>query len=450
MKSTKKYLITVNCLTLFVAAFICLPVAAAGEEPAAKAAVKSPGKTVKRGFQPSIKLGIESIQFETGWLPEAPEASGYHTLSLSPYVLWQPSREWEFRGGVRLDSMAQAGKVDHSETLVDYTDTYVRYRSGDTRITLGAQTILWGRVDEIAPSDRTSRADLTRFMLDDLPKRRRAQLAARLEQNWGETKLDLVWLPVFRSAQMPDEASIWSPINKATGRIIGIAPSPLIYAAVATAQIRDDEHGSGGGGARLKHTGQAFDLGLTLSRTRHSLPYYEIIPAGPVTRFVGRHPFSNQLGADMELVAGGLVWRMEAAWNSDIPVTRNTLAFDTVPSFEWVGGLEFFPGGKDTRVNLQLAARKLITNKTILDVGEYYGLNGEVETEFGNGRWKAGARFATGLNKHDVYINPSIKFVGWEPHELYFSLHYFDGSNDTLGGFHQDHGLISIGLKTRF
>lgn len=448
MKISKKY--SIISLALFTTLFISLPGFAVDEEPVAKKTVKTSAKKTTRGFQPSVKLGVEDIQLEAGWLPDAPEANGYHTLSLSPYVLWQPSREWELRGGFRLDAMAQTGKVDHDETLLDYTDTYVRYRSGDTRFTLGAQTILWGRVDEIAPSDRMSRADLTRFILDDLPERRRAQLAARLEQNWGETKLDLVWLPVFRGAQMPDEASIWSPINKSTRRIVGIAPSAVISGAIATAQIEDDEHGSGGGGARLKHTGETIDFGLSLSRTRHSLPYYEIIPAGPVTRFVGRHPFSNQLGVDVELAAGDLIWRMEAAYNSDIPVTLNTLAFDTVKSFEWVGGLEFFPGGKDTRVNLQLAARQLMTNKAILDVGEYYGLNGEIETEFGNGRWKAGARFATGLNKHDVYLNPSIKFVGWEPHELYLALHYFNGSDDTLGGFHQDHNLITVGLKSRF
>ena len=106
----------------------------------------------------------------------------------------------------------------------DYTDTYVRYRSGDTRLTLGAQTIIWGRVDEIPLADRVSRADLTRFVLDDLPDRRRAELAARWEQTFGDYKLDAVWLPVFRGAQLPDVASVWSPINLTTGEIIGIAP----------------------------------------------------------------------------------------------------------------------------------------------------------------------------------------------------------------------------------
>ena len=76
------------------------------------------------------------------------------------------------------------GLASHRELLADYGDTYVRYRNGDTRLTLGAQTIIWGRVDEIPLADRVSRVDLTRFALDDLADRRRAQLATRWEQNF--------------------------------------------------------------------------------------------------------------------------------------------------------------------------------------------------------------------------------------------------------------------------
>ena len=125
-----------------------------------------------------------------------------------------------------------AARANHREMLADYSDTYVRYRSGNTRLTLGAQTIIWGRADEIPLADRVSRADLTRFVLDDLPDRRRAQLAARWEQTLGEYKLDAVWLPVFRGAQLPDAASVWSPINRTTGQIIGIAPSPALAGLV--------------------------------------------------------------------------------------------------------------------------------------------------------------------------------------------------------------------------
>jgi len=323
----------------------------------------------------------------------------------------------------------------------------VRYRSGDTRLTFGAQTIIWGRVDEIPLADRVSRADLTRFALDDLADRRRAQLAARWEQTMGEYKLDAVWLPVFRGAQLPDPDSVWSPVNRTTRQIIGIDPS-LTTGWLGAARIEDNEHGSGGGAIRLTRTGEPFDFGVTLARTRQSLPYYRIDV--PTLTLTAVHPFNNFVGADMEMVSGGLTWRMEVGYTDNVPYTQPTTVMDTTHALDWIGALEFFPGGGDTRVNLQLVAHALQTDRASLELKEYYGANGEVEIPFANGRWKAAMRFATGFNVRDVYLGPKISYVGWEPHEIYLAGHYFDGENRTLGGFHQDHSLITLGLRTRF
>ena len=101
-------------------------------------------------------------------------------------------------------------------------------------------------------------------------------------------------------------------------------------------------------------------------------------------------------------------------------------------------------------MNLQVAAHKINTSKNTLELREYYGANGEVETLFAQGRWKVGARFFAGLNVHDIYISPKLSYLGWEPHEFYVAAHYFDGEARTLGGFHQDHSLITLGLRTRF
>ena len=400
-----------------------------------------------REFAATLKAGIDDFLLEAGGLPDAPEADNYSTLRASAYVLWQPSRAWEFRAGARLDGMRQdGGSADHDEMLADYGDTYVRYRSGDTRLTLGAQTIIWGRVDEIPLADRVSRADLTRFSLDDLADRRRAQLAARWEHSLGDYKLDAVWLPLFRGAQLPDVASVWSPVNRSTGQIIGI--DPALTGWVNGARIDEDEHGSGGGALRLTKTGEALDFGVTLARTRQSLPYYQVdLPSLALTAV---HPFNTFVGADLELERDGLTWRMEVGHTDDVPATLPSTAMLKTRSLDWVGALEFFPGGADTRINLQLVAHALQTDRRILELKEYYGANGEIETTFGQGRWRAGMRFASGFNVHDVYLSPKLSYVGWEPHELYVAIHYFDGEARTLGGFHQDHSMATLGLRTRF
>jgi hypothetical protein len=51
-------------------------------------------KAAARGFQPTLKLGVDDLLLEAGGLLDAPEADTYSTLRASAYVLWQPSRDW--------------------------------------------------------------------------------------------------------------------------------------------------------------------------------------------------------------------------------------------------------------------------------------------------------------------------------------------------------------------
>lgn len=406
--------------------------------------------TRSRATQPAFLFGADDLLLEAGTLPDASETDAAATLRASAFVLWQPDRSWEIRAGARVDGASQyGGAAEFNQWRADYMDTYARWRGGDTRLTFGAQTVVWGRVDAIPLIDRVSRADLTRAVLDDLPDRRRAQLALRWEETLGDYKLDTVLLPVFRGAQLPDVHSVWSPINRQTGEVFGLAPSPTLAALVRTATINEDDDGAGGGAVRLTRTGVApVDFGLTLARTRQSQPYYEVDPVAP--SLTGIHPYNTFAGADVEFVTGGLTWRSELGLTDGIPATLPTGQMITTRALEWVGAVEFFPGGGDTRVNLQLAARALRTDQTVLELKEYYGINGEVETTLEQGRWRLSARFLSGLNVHDVYVSPKLSYLGWEPHEIYVVGHYFDGEDRTLGGFHRNHGMVAVGLNTRF
>ncbi|MDP1648561.1 MAG: hypothetical protein Q8M01_10220 [Rubrivivax sp.] len=419
---------------------------AAGSDAAPELA-RRPGA---RAFRPVFKWGVDGVLAEFGAFPDAPEADYQAALRATPYLLWQPAREWEFRAGARIEGSDQGGgAASFNRWRAELGDTYARYRSGDTRLTIGAQTIVWGRVDEIPLIDRASRADLTRFALDDLAERRLALPALRWEQSAGDFKLDAVLLPAFRGAALPDLRSVWSPINRHTGEVLGIAPSPGLAAFVQAAQLRRGDDGSGGAAVRLTRSGGgAVDLGLTLARTRQSLPYFQADPAAMTLTAV--HPHVRFAGLDAELATGTVTWRTELGWSDGVPVTRASGQMLSSKVLEWVGAMEFFPGGEDTRVNLQLAARTVRTSQPIKELKEYLALNGEVESSFGQGRWKAGVRFNLGLNVRDVYLAPKISYLGWEPHEIYLAAHLFDGEQRTIGGFHKRHDMIAVGLKTRF
>ncbi|NRF66488.1 hypothetical protein HLB44_05795 [Aquincola sp. S2] len=428
--------------------------AAQAPAPAAQAAdeeadATAPPRRPTRPARPTFRFGVDGVLAEAAALPDAPDASSLLTLRATPYAQWQPARGWELRAGVRLGAVAQRGGPSaYDDTQAELADTYVRYSRGDTRLTVGAQTVLWGRVDAVPLIDRVSRVDLSRIVLDDLAERRLPQPVVRWEQTIDDWKLDGVLLPYFRAAVLPDERSVWSPIDRRSGRVLGLPETPAIAAFARHAPVRERVDGSGGAAVRITRTGEPLDFGLTLARTRQPLPYYRLNPAGPALDIV--HPHNRFLGADLEVVAGGVTYRSELGMTTDVPLTRPDGVMVDARAFDWIGAVEFFPGGKDTRVNVQLLVRKLRADAPVLEITRYVGINGEVQTTLGQGRWKLGMKFFSGLNVHDLYLAPRLSFVGWEPHELYVQAHHFRGESRTLGGFYRERGMLAIGLKTRF
>jgi hypothetical protein len=398
----------------------------------------------------NFDIGIDEAWAEYGHFTRSDSESDnslYGKIAAS--ANWQPNSAWELQLAGRVDGYDEDGKNSFTDINADYGDSYVRYRTDNLTLTFGTQTVVWGRLDELPLSDRVSTADLTRFVLDDLEDRRRSNPVIRAEAFLGSGKLDLVWLYDFRGAELPDKDSVWYPVNRETGRIIGFDPDDIPPAGVKNTRISDDApSGDGGFGARYTRTHSFADMGVTVAHTRQSTPYYRSAGAG---RIEAVYPRSWAYGADAAIDAAGATWRVELLYSSDNPVTRKNLGYTTTPAMSWGGGVEFHPGDGETRVNLQLMGMNLIDSpSSILDRKEVYSLNGEVETPFDRNRWRAKLGFYAGLGDKDIYLNPEIAFLGWEPHEFYLALHYFDGDDNTFGGFHEDHSSVNLGWRADF
>ncbi|OGT22197.1 MAG: hypothetical protein A2V90_00430 [Gammaproteobacteria bacterium RBG_16_57_12] len=423
---------------------------------------------VKDGKSRSYKISLADARMEGGMLTDSKQgvdSSNYFHAEL--VGIWNPSRSWEVQLAGRVDAYQQTGVPEYNDADADYADSYIRYRGDNYRLTAGAQTVIWGRVDEVPPIDRLSVQDLSRHMLDDLPNRRRAVPAIRLERFFGANKLDVLWVPVFRPAELPDPQSIWSPVDKINGRIIGTPSSTLLGQLIKAGSFAEDDDGQGGGGIRYSRTGKGLDYAFTVQRARHSQPYYELNPvvAGVLLTsldaalalsssneptFLARHPMTWIAGADFGIEAGDATWRFEMAYLSDMPVTTTTLAMATTAAIDWVGGVEFYPGEAGTRINAQITGHHLLDNQNIVDRDAIYTFNGAIETLFAHDRWRFHLRFLAGLDEHDVYLNPELSYLGWEPSEIYIGGHYFAGDDGTLGGFHQDHSLATLGWRVKY
>lgn len=394
-------------------------------------------------------IGIDSARFEYGYFTDGSAASDnslYGNVAAS--ANWQPSAEWELQLAGRVDGFDEDGEDSFTTIRGDYGDSFIRYRGETTTLTFGTQTVIWGRMDEVPLSDRVSTADLTRGILDDLDDRRRSAPAVRAESYVGGGKLDMVWLYDFRGAELPDQDSIWYPVNTRDGRLPGIDPDDVPPALIQGARVDDDApSGDGGFGARYTRTHSIADIGVTLARSRQSVPYFRA--AGPGL-LEAEYPRSWIVGADTAVNAAGAIWRAEVVYSSDNPVTRTNLDYTTTPGIQWGAGVEFFPGDGDSRVTLQLIGNNLIDAPSVFDRTQSYNFTGEVEIPFDRERWRLDIDFIVGVDHRETYLNPEVTFLGWEPHEIYLGAHYFDGDDQSLGGFYQDNSVITLGWRASF
>jgi len=373
-------------------------------------------------------------------------------------------RHWEVNLGAFLEGELQR-EGPHAEVTdgaAELDENWLRVRAGNWRLTAGTQTLLWGRVDELPPTAGIGTRDLTRFALEPLAQRRRASPAVRLEVFPGDWKLDFVYLPVLREAELPDTDSIWHPVDRTDGRFFGRPSSPILASLIRAARFQEDSRDDGGGGIRISSRGERLDLGLTGQYVRRSEPYYRLDNTTRVALLSGQepteqpvltaeHPRTWLAGADAAVAVGGWTWRLEAAWRSDVPVTRtDTLRMETVDGVDWALAAEGFPGGGDFRMSLQVSGDHLLDAGPVQEIENAYRLGGELETPFLDHRARARVRFFTGLERENVYANPELAWIGWEPHEFYLGFHVMEGDERTAGGFFEERDMIVLGWRGTF
>jgi hypothetical protein len=196
-------------------------------------------------------------------------------------------------------SMVMEGWI-RSERLFDSLQPRVRIReaygstaSGSFDLRAGRQIIVWGRADQINPTDNITPRDFTMLVPDTADDRLGADAAAAVYRR-NEYSLSAIWLPHFRPNTVPFPAAVAAGLRKE------IPTSPKQLA------LKLDRSGAGGIDWSLSWF-SGFDLNPTLG----------LDPQG--TGLLERHPRIRVAGADFAVPVGRYGLRGEAAytWTED-------------------------------------------------------------------------------------------------------------------------------------
>ena len=215
----------------------------------------------------------------------------------------------------RQGDRGEIGSVDtETDAIVRVHEAVGEARVGRLDVYAGYGRIVWGRLDELQPTDVINPLDVSRFFFEGRNEARLPVAVVRGRYYLADdTTLEAVYVPVFRRGRFDQLDEPTSPFNITSALNIGVClaigcpPLPL------TVERREPDvrWGNAQGGVRF---------GTTTGRVDWSVSAYRGFEAFPLASFTadGRgilstHPRFTMAGADFETVAGEWGIRGEVA-----------------------------------------------------------------------------------------------------------------------------------------
>lgn len=89
-------------------------------------------------------------------------------------------------------------------------EVYLEYAAKGWDLRVGRQIIIWGKSDGLQITDVISPMDLTEFLARDFDDIRTPVEAVRFRILGSQSNLELVWVPVFKPAVLPEGSNPWA------------------------------------------------------------------------------------------------------------------------------------------------------------------------------------------------------------------------------------------------
>lgn len=231
----------------------------------------------------------------------------------------RPSERTELHADAFVEALAADRHGATGEAIARVREAWVQIAARRADFRAGFGRLVWGRLDEIQPTDVINPIDAARFFLSGREDARLpvAMLRGRVFASERLT-IEGVVAPVFRRARFDDLGEETSPFN--------LINDAVLPAGVALASAEVDRRGPGtiggrlSGGGRVSATIGRVDVAGAVYRGRDGFGVVTFEPeigAAPtpavVGRLVERFPRFTMVGGDVETVVGEWALRGEAA-----------------------------------------------------------------------------------------------------------------------------------------
>jgi hypothetical protein len=279
----------------------------------------------------------------------------------------------------RADSQSRSRVV--RDAVARPHEAYLDLRAGSIDLRAGLSNVVWGRLDEVQPSDVINPLDISRFLFEG---RNEARLPVPLVRaRWVSSEaltVEGVWVPLFRRARFDFLDEDTSPFNLLTERDLcrRDAPCPPIPLDIALDRREPARTlGNAQGGARVSATTGRVDWSVSGYRGFEPVGVVTIDPRpGPPSpvRLIETYPRFTMIAGDVEAVRGAWAVRGEAAafvdrtfQSTDATAGPNPAVFDG-HAIEAGGSVERKAG--NYRINLAVLMERQVADRGVAGGGE--------------------------------------------------------------------------------
>ena len=297
------------------------------------------------------------IQGEVARAYRDPEhwSKGRLRLELNRRGQFSENVKWVIGGRIDYDAAYDRSNFYPPEVRDDqryefmWRENYLDVTAGEWELRFGRQHVVWGEMVGLFFADVVSAKDMREFVLQEFGQLRIPQWAARAEYYKGNSKLELLWVPV------PSYDNIGKPGAD-------FFPHPLPVPASYLPEHRPARKaGNTNYGIRLSHLQDGWDVsGFYYHSVDASPTFYRVSAPGAPLVLQARHDKIDQLGGTLAKDLGIAVLKGEAVYTDGrkFSVTRATQpdGLAQQDTLDYALGLDFsFPD--DIRFNVQFFQR---------------------------------------------------------------------------------------------
>jgi predicted RND superfamily exporter protein len=264
------------------------------------------------------------------WFPNESDATELRSrLFVEQRIEPMPALRFNFSGFAEGLLARRPGTSDATITdgILRAHEAVAELRIGRFDLYAGYGRVVWGKLDELQPTDVVNPLDISRFFFEGRSEARLPVTVVR--GRWfftDDMSLDGVYVPVFRRGRFDQLGEDTSPFNVVPIEAPAAACTPVGCPDLLPSiqQTPATTWSNAQGGARIHATIGRLDWSVSAYRGFEAFPLYDTIPVPPTPanpagaiRFDERYPRFTMAGADFETVVGEWGLRGEAAFFID-------------------------------------------------------------------------------------------------------------------------------------